>query len=494
MKRLSRSTLATLPRSIATPGFDSKQHRPGIVHLGIGAFHRAHQAVYTDDVLNSKGGNWRITGVSLRRRTAARQLNPQDGLYALAVKSLAGTRYRVIGSVTGVLYAPQKPSRAIAQMASPSIHVVTLTVTEKGYCVDPVTGRLNTSDPAIAAELAKPGEPQSMPGFLTAALDKRRRSRTPPFTVVSCDNLRGNGNLLKQATVQYAALRDEALATWIDRHVRFPSTMIDRIVPATSNEDRSQAAFDLGVDDQGLVVAEPFSQWVIEDRFTGPRPAWELAGAQLVSDVRPFELIKLRMLNGAHSTIAYLGCLAGHEFVHQALQDSNLKRLIDYLLKTEIAPTLKPPESLDLDDYRSQLINRFSNPMLRHRTSQIAMDGSQKLPPRLLGTIRDRLACNAPIRGLCLSIAAWVRYIFGRDENGRTINVEDPMSKRLEYVAADLPHRPSEALARILGIDEIFGDDLASHPIFFNGVLEALNNLQQQGASKTIARFSAGLD
>ena len=379
-------------------------------------------------------------------------------------------------------------------MASPSIHVVTLTVTEKGYCVDPATRQLNTRDPAIAADLMNPREPHSMPGFLTAALDKRRRCGTPPFTVVSCDNLQGNGSLLKKVAIQHAALRDEALAAWIDRHVCFPSTMIDRIVPATRNEDRSQASFNLGVDDQGLVVAEPFSQWVIEDRFSGPRPAWESAGAQLVPDARPFELIKLRMLNGAHSTIAYLGCLAGHEYVHQAMHDSHLKRLINHLLKTEIAPTLRPPENFDLDDYRRQLINRLSNPMLRHRTSQIAMDGSQKLPPRLLGTIRDRLACNASIGGLCLAVAAWVRYIYGRDEQGMKTNVHDPMARRFEDLSAGLPHRPREALKRILRIDEIFGDDLANHPGFFTGVLDALTHLLEHGASKTIARFSTALD
>lgn len=494
MKRLSLRTLATLPRAVATPGFDTTRRQPGIIHLGVGAFHRAHQAVYTDDILSNNGGNWRITGVSLRQRTAARQLNPQDGLYTLAVKSSAGTDYRVIGSITGVIYAPHEHLRTIAEMASPSVHVVTLTVTEKGYCHDPATGRLNTADPAITADISGPDEPQSMLGFLTAALDRRRRSGIPPFTVLSCDNLRSNGSLLKSLAVEHAALRDGELAEWIDQHVLFPSTMIDRIVPATSNEDRSRAALELGVDDHGLVVAEPFSQWVIEDRFSGPRPAWEYEGVQLVSDVRPFELAKLRMLNGAHSTIAYMGCLAGYEFVHEAMRDAHLRRLIDYLLKKEIAPTLRPPWNLNVDKYRTQLLARFSNPALKHRTRQIAMDGSQKLPPRLLGTVRDRLARNAPIRGLCLSVAAWVRYINARDEDGLPTHVEDPMADRLAILAADLSSCPGEALKRILGVAEIFGDDLASHPAFFSGVLRAVTSLLEHGARKTIARFSAALD
>ncbi len=488
MKRLTRQTLAGLPGDVARPAYDPAAHGAGIVHLGLGAFHRAHQAVYTDDVLAADGGNWRIVGVSLRGRAVADQLNPQDGLYAVNVKSANASDYRVIGAVDRVLYAPGDPGRVVRELVRPGVRIVTLTVTEKGYCHDPASGRLNKAHPAIRADAANPGAPQSAIGFLHAAIHARRESGIPPFTVVCCDNLPNNGPMLRRLVVEHAAQRDDGLAAWIDANVAFPATMIDRIVPATTAGDRDDAAAALRLADEGLVVTEPFTQWVIEDRFSAERPRWELAGAQLVGDVEPFELAKLRLLNGSHSTIAYLGYLAGYDFVHQAVADDDLRGLVRHMMRDEIAPTLTAPEALDLADYRARLLQRFENPALKHRTHQIAMDGSQKLPQRLLGTVRDRLRAGAPIDALALALAAWIRYVHGTDERGAGIVVEDPLAERLAALTADLPSTPEPALRRVLEVSEVFGEDLPAQPAFVDALSSALEELLAHGAAKAVGR------
>ncbi len=488
VKRLSRSTLSGVASGVVTPDYQPHRHSPGIVHLGLGAFHRAHQAVYTDSAIGDSGGNWRIIGVSLCRRTVSCQLNPQDGLYSVAVTSPAGWAYRIVGSISGVLFAPDSPAQVVSLMSSPSIHVVTVTVTEKGYCLDAVAKPSSAAETANVAGETDPDKPWSALGFLVAVMEARRRTGTPPFTVVSCDNLLHNGRLLKSLVVEQAGLRNPQLAAWIDRNAAFPATMVDRIVPATSESDLARAAATLGVADHGHVVTESFSQWVVEDCFSGPRPAWERVGVQLVSDLEPFELVKLRMLNAAHSTIAYLGCLRGFEFVHEAMRDTAMRRLIEYLLQHEIIPTLTPPKGIDLTTYRVELINRLSNPALKHRTDQIAMDGSKKLPQRLLGTIRDRLAVNAPIEGLSLSVSGWIRYVYGRNEQGVTMCVQDPMAEHLGALTAGLFDEPENALRRVLAVTEIFGDDLPRNPEFIDALRGALLDFQKFGVKKTVGQ------
>ncbi len=491
MRRLSLRHVDGLPVAVRRPGFDPRQASVGIVHLGIGAFHRAHQAVYTDDTLALHGGDWRISGVSLRSDAVARQLNPQDGLYALQVRGETAAETRVIGAVADVLVAPSDPSAVVARMSEPSTKLVSLTVTEKGYCHDPATGRLNEAHPDVRADLDKPQTPVSALGYLVTAIERRRQRNVPPFTVLCCDNLPHNGSLLRSLVIEHAALRDDALSGWIAGNVAFPATMVDRIVPATTDADREAVAEALGVSDEGLVVTEPFTQWVIEDNFGGPRPRWEDAGAELVADVAPYELAKLRLLNGSHSSIAYLGYLAGHEYVHQAVADPALWRFIAYLMIREISPTLTAPAGFDLAAYQRDLLARFANPALNHRTWQIAMDGSQKLPQRLLGTVRERLAAGQGIDGICLAVAAWMRYVCGIDEQGAPVEVSDPLRDRFADLARNRMNDPRALVHAFLTVTEVFDADLPANPRFVDGVTAAMDRLLNVGAQETVGRFAA---
>ena len=327
--RLSLAALGGLPAEVRRPAYAPGDVGCGVVHLGIGAFHRAHQAVYLDDLIAAGAGNWRIIGVSLRSADVRDQLAPQDNLFTLVEREGVDERLRIIGSVASVLVAPENPAAVIAAIAAPDTHIISLTVTEKGYCHDPASGTLLTGHPDIVHDLAHPQTPRSAIGYLAAGLDQRRSNNGGPVTIVSCDNLPHNGAVLKAVLSEFARLRDPALAQWIDANVRFPATMVDRIVPATTPADRERLQSRLGVEDRAMVKAEPFTQWVIEDDFAGPRPPFEQAGAQMVADVRPFELAKLRMLNGAHSTIAYMGLAAGYVTVDQAIADPAIAAVID---------------------------------------------------------------------------------------------------------------------------------------------------------------------
>jgi fructuronate reductase len=485
-KRLSLSTLASLPPDIPRPAYDIGQARIGIVHLGIGAFHRAHQAVYLDDRLAAGEREWAICGASLRSPDTAEALEPQDGLYALAIRSGEGERLRVIGAVRRLLVAPRDPQALIAAMADRAVRIVSLTVTEKGYCHDPATGALREDHPDIFADLVSPQAPRSAPGFLVEALRRRREAGVKPFTVLCCDNLPANGRTVAGVVRRLGELRDPTLGGWIAGEVAFPSTMVDRIVPATTDEDRAAVSARLGVEDAWPVMAEPFTQWVIEDRFSNRRPRLEEAGAEMVADVAPYELMKLRLLNGSHSTLAYLGYLAGYETVSDTVGNPAFARLIRRLMDEEVTPTLTVPPGADLSRYKASLLARFANPALKHRTWQIAMDGSQKLPQRLLGTIRDRLREGAPIERLALGVAAWMRYVLGVDEAGKPIDVRDPLSARL-LATAQAAGPDAERLApALLAIRAIFGEDLPRDPRFAAPVTQALRRLFAHGAKRAV--------
>jgi fructuronate reductase len=453
------------------------------VHLGVGAFHRAHIAAYVDSILKIDP-SWGIIGASLRRPGTRAALAPQDFLYTLVERSSSGTATRVIGSLLDVLDATAQRPALIAAMTDPRIRIVSLTVTEKGYCHDPATGMLDPQHPDIVHDLMTPEGPVSAPGLIVLALALRRAAGYAPFTVLSCDNLPANGETTARVVVDFAALRDPALADYIAREVAFPSTMVDRIVPATTDADCDFVVQTMGVRDAWPVVTEPFTQWVIEDRFPAGRPPLEAAGAQLVADVRPFELMKLRMLNGSHSTIAYLGYLGGYAFVNEAIGDSAIRSLIHGLMTDEVMETLAS-NACDLAGYRDALLERFGNPALRHRTWQIAMDGSQKLPQRLLGTIRDRLARNRPVMRLALGVAAWMRYVTGVDEQGREIDVRDPMAARLRTISESAGASAMKLVDGLLGVTEIFGNDLPRSEAFRTQLAAHLNSLFQNGALKT---------
>jgi fructuronate reductase len=474
--------------AVSTPDYDLAAIKAGIVHLGIGAFHRAHMAAYVDSLLKDNPG-WAIIGASLRRPDTRDALAPQDFLYTLAIRDASGTSARIIGSVRDVIDANSRRAELIETMAHPSIRIVSLTVTEKGYCYAPATGELDEANPDIVHDLAHPQRPVSAPGIIAAALRLRHERGLIPFTVMSCDNLPSNGRTAGRIVRRFATLLGDAKFAEYVNSVSFPSTMIDRIVPATTDADRKIVNEIIGLEDAWPIMTEPFTQWVIEDRFPAGRPPFEAAGAQLVEDVEPFELMKLRMLNGSHSTMAYLGYLAGHQYVSEAIADPGIHHLIHGLMTDEVIPTLPMPRP-DLEAYRDQLLARFANPALQHRTWQIAMDGTQKLPQRLLGTIRDRLAAGQPFGRLALGVAAWMRYVTGLDEQGRPIDVKDPLSARLRQLADAANGNPQQLAANLLTVTEVFGEDLPASESFRETVTTHLESLFEHGAAVTISRVA----
>jgi len=486
--RLSTATLSRLPKSVRLPAYDRDNAAIGIVHLGVGAFHRAHQAAIIEECLGRGEKGWTIAGASLRSAETRDALAPQDNLYTMSVRSAAGEALSVIGALRESLVAPENPAALLARMAAPETRIVSLTVTEKGYCHDPATGQLNEAHPDILHDLKNPDRPRSAIGYLAAALKTRRAAGLRPFTVLCCDNLPANGRTVKRVIDRFAALLDADFGQWVAGEVTCPASMVDRIVPATTDEDRARISALLGVEDRWPVVTEPFLQWVVEDQFPLGRPDLAASGVEMVADVTPFEHMKLRLLNGSHSTIAYLGYLAGYETVSDTMADPAYARLIRAMMDDEISPTLSMPAGTGLDGYKGALIERFRNPALKHRTWQIAMDGSQKLPQRLLGTIRDRLAKGAPIDRLALGIAGWMRYVSGTDEKGLAIDIRDPLAARLAGVAGEAGPVAARLAPALMGIPEIFGTDLPADSRFTAPVTTALASLFCEGAARTVAK------
>lgn len=486
-KRLSNALLAGYAGAARLPAYDRSRVTPGIVHLGIGAFHRAHQAVYIDDCLESDP-SWGIVGASLRRPDTRDALMPQDGLYTLAVRDSDETRCRIVGSISDIVCDPEN-RQTIAAIAAETTRIVTLTVTEKAYCRDPATGDLDLDHPDIRADLSADAGARSAPGVLVAALADRRIRGLPPITVVSCDNLPANGKTLARIVQQFSAEKDPGLATWIDDNIAFPSTMVDRIVPATTDEDRAEIAGLTGYEDAWPVMTEPFTQWVIEDRFVAGRPPLEKVGAVMTQDVMPFEEMKLRLLNGSHSTLAYLGLQSGHETVSDAMADPVLRSFVETMMRTEILPTLDVP-GVDLEAYIASLLRRFDNTALRHRTMQIAMDGSQKIPQRLLGTIRDRKAAGQPYERLTLAVAAWIRHLAGEGPDGVRYDVDDPMAGLFARIARETLPDAAAFGSAVLDQEGVFGGDLSVDGSFRDAVLAQLHVLFNSGARKAMSSIA----
>lgn len=469
-----------------------REPRIGIVHLGIGNFHRAHQALYTEEAMLAAGGDWGICGVTLQGDVGKRDaLMEQQGLYSVVERGPDGAKVTVVRALREVLAMPHDHAALFARLADPLVRIVSLTVTEKGYCRDPKTGEVALDDAAVARDLAHPLSPRTVPGILVAALRERRGNADiadgKPFTVLSCDNLAHNGAALRQVVCSFARQLDPSLADWIAAEVAFPSTMVDRIVPATTDDERASAATALGYRDAAPVPCEPFRQWVIEDRFPGGRHAWDAVGAQLVDDVTPFELAKLRMLNGTHSTLAYLSMLGGFDTIDAAIADPAMRNLIHAMMTHEIAPTLSVPASFDLLAYRDALLARYANPALKHRCAQIAMDGSQKIPPRLLGTIAARIEAGQPFTRLALAIAAWMMFLRGHADDGTRYEISDPLGDRLKALAASARGEPQALLAALLSVREVFPEKLAALPLFTKTLHEALQLLHENGARGAIS-------
>ncbi len=413
--RLSTASIDALSASVVRPGYDREMRGIGIVHFGMGAFHRAHMAAYTDDAMAAGAGDWRILGVSLRSASVQSQMRPQDGLYTLVERSAAGSTARLMGAVADVLVAMPESEALVDALAAPTTHIVSFTITEKGYCRAPNGSLdLNVNDEV------------SVYTFLTAAFRRRKDAGLPGLTLLSCDNLAGNGAQLERLMLAYLDHNAPDLADWFSANCTCPSTMVDRIVPATTDADRAEIEALTGLRDDAAVVTEPFSQWVIEDRFAGPRPPWEAHGAQVTSDVHAYENAKLRMLNGAHSALAYLGLRRGHDYVHQAIADPQLAALINQLMRNEAATSLTPAPGQDLAAYADALIERFKNPALNHRLAQIAMDGSQKIPQRWLETLAFHQQRRQQCPAILTALGGWLLHI--RGDNGV---VDDPMAAQL---------------------------------------------------------------
>jgi len=458
---MSRDRLTATTLNSATcerPRYDPAQITTGIVHLGVGAFHRAHQTVYIDDCLAAGEMDWGIVGASLRSPDTRDALAPQDGLYTLAVQDASGERLRVIGSLRQLLVAPENPAALVARMADPSTRIITLTVTEKAYLRN-AAGDLDLSNPDVASDIVDLSNPRTVHGFIVSALAERRRSGTPSFTVLCCDNLPANGETVRRLVLQFAEAVDPGLARFIEQEVAFPSTMVDRIVPATTEEDRVRISAAIGLDDAWPVKTEPFMQWVVEDRFTIGRPAWEQAGVTMVKDVRPFEDMKLRLLNGAHSGLSYLGLLCGRESVSAAFTDPAIRGFVDRLW-AEAIPTLPEGAGLDPQTYTAALSDRFSNPALVHRTAQIANDGSQKLPQRILATASARLDEGGSVSHLMLAAAAWIACCEARGNSLPAGHFTDPLDSDLDAIFAGGPSA-AETVRRVFasaGFDAVMGE------------------------------------
>ncbi len=459
----------------------------GIVHLGLGAFFRAFGAIYIAEAMTKSGGDWGITGVSLQSPGTRDGLRPQGWAYTALELAPDGGKPQVVTVLRDVLVAPEDPQAVLDAMAAPDVKIVSLTVTEKGYCHEPVTGRLNRDHPDIAHDLANP-LPKSAPGFLVRALAARRAAGLAPFTVLCCDNLPENGRVVRGVVLELAGLIDPALAEWIAAEGAFPATMVDRIVPATTAADLDRLEAMTGWRDEAPVMHEPFRQWVIEDDFVGGiRPDLGAVGAQMVADVTPFEHMKLRMLNGTHSSLAYLGYLAGYETIADTVADPGFSAYARGLWRDEIIPALTPPPGIDLADYANALLARYSNSAIRHRTWQIAMDGSQKLPQRILGTIAEARASGRPVPGLTLAVAAWMRYASGRDEKGDAIEVRDPLASRLQALWYD---DPATTVGGFLALAEVFPPALRGDPGFADDLTAALSRLIRDGAKTSINELS----
>lgn len=475
-----------------TPPYQRNHLKTKIVHLGFGAFYRAHQGVYTDILAHDYQSDWGCCVVSLNSgvKTIA-DLNHQNRLYTVAEMSATGWAIRTVGIVTQALQVHTDGLESILTViSSPNVAIISLTITEKGYYYLPATGELMFEDPIIAADLLHPEHPVSAIGVIVAGLTRRKALGLPGVSVMSCDNIPSNGNITRNVVLAYARSVDITLAKWIENNVSFPSTMVDRIVPAMNQSTRDSVANLTGYYDPVAVVCEPFRQWVIEDNFVSGRPAWEKAGAELVEDVIPFEKMKLRMLNGSHSFLAYLGYLAGYSQINLCMDDVGFRQAAREFMLTEQAVTLKVT-GVDFNLYAESLLSRYENSALAHQTQQIAMDGSQKLPQRMLDSIRWHLQRGSPWPLLALGVAGWMFYVGGVDECGNLIEVSDPLHNEIAK-KVECSEQGYSRVQALLELTAIFGNDLPKNKEFIFKINEAYRKLLATGAKSTVLSYVTG--
>jgi mannitol 2-dehydrogenase len=476
--------------TVPGPSYDRSRVATGVVHFGVGGFHRAHQAMYHDRLMNEgKALEWGICGVGVMPgdRAMKEALDAQDGLYTLVVKHADGTyEPRVIGAITEYLFAPDDPEAVIEKLAGSATRIVSLTVTEGGYSIDQITGDfVPTGD--VERDLEPGAVPRSAFGLIIEALRRRRSRGIEPFTVMSCDNLQGNGHLSRRAFTAFASLRDPELGTWVAHEVRFPNSMVDRITPVTTDEDRAEVRERFGIEDRWPVVCEPFTQWVLEDSFSLGRPPYEDAGVQVVEDVEPYELMKLRLLNASHQALCYFAYLDGYRLVHEAAQDPLFRAFLRGYMDREGTPTLAPVPGVDVEEYKATLIDRFSNPEVRDTIARLCAESSDRIPKWLLPVVRAQLASGGPISHSAAVVASWARYAEGVDEQGEPIEVVDRLADSLTAIARRRREDPDAFISN----RELFGD-LADEPRFAEAYRWALSSLHERGARATLESIVKG--
>jgi mannitol 2-dehydrogenase len=457
----------------------------------VGGFHRAHQAVYLDDLLALGGSReWGLCGLGLLPHDVRMRdvMRAQDCLYTVVERGAGGDKARVVGSIGAYLFAPDDREAAIEKMASPECRIVSLTITEGGYYVNKGTGQFDEAHPDIRHDLEHPREPAGVFGYLAEALDRRRQRGLAPFTVMSCDNLQGNGDVARRTFLAFAERRDAGLASWIARNGAFPNAMVDRITPATTDAHRALVREAFGIEDGWPVVTEPFKQWVIEDRFPLGRPAWERVGAQMVSDVHPYEMMKIRLLNASHQALCYIGMLLGYRYADETMADADIRLLVERMMDAEVTPLLPPVPGIDLAQYKRTLLERFANPVLRDQLARIGTEGSARIPGFVLPSILDRLERGGPMRALTFTVAAWFRYLAGTDERGEALPINDPIAEELTRRARAGGEDPRP----LLGLRELFGDVLPASRAFVDQLEQDLRALYRQGARSALASRLAG--
>ena len=489
--KLNKQNLNRLAAEVQLPAYSLSDTRQGIAHIGVGGFHRAHQAYYTDALMNTgEALDWAICGVGLRAedRRARDDLKEQDYLFTLfELGDSDDTEVRVIGAIRDMLLAEDGAQALIDKLADPQIRIVSLTITEGGYCIDDSNGEFMAHLPQIQHDLAHPGAPTTVFGFLCAALEKRRGAGTPAFTIMSCDNLPHNGAVTRKALLAFATLRNTGLRDWIEQNVSFPNAMVDRITPMTSTAHRLQLADKHAVDDAWPVVCEPFVQWVLEDKFVNGRPAWEKVGVQFTDDVSPYEEMKIKLLNGSHLALTYLGFLKGYRFVHETMNDPLFVRYMRAYMDLDVTPQLAPVPSINLDDYKDTLVARFSNQAIADQLERVCSDGSSKFPKFTVPTINRLIADGRETRRAALVVAAWALYLKGVDENGDTYSIPDPRAAFCQALVAE------DALmtARLLAVEEIFGTAIPRSAEFVAAFEWCCNSLREVGVTRTLERVLA---
>lgn len=477
--KLNADALSRLENRARVPAYDRAKYKSGIVHMSVGGFHRSHQALYVEELMNEAPGDWLITGVGLLESDKAplEALAAQDHYYTVVERTADEDTIKICGAIHETLHAPSNPQAVLKRLQDPAIKILSLTITEKGYCYDS-KGDLDPSNPGIQHDLKNLDAPKTGIGYVVAALRDRKNMNMAPFTVMSCDNLPGNGHRTHHIVMQFAKLVDLALAAWIDANVKFPNAMVDRITPATTDKTVSFVREKCGIDDAWPVVCEDFRQWVLEDNFGAGRPAFEKVGVQMVADVEPYELMKVRLLNGSHSALAYLSYLMGYREVDVAMADPLVSKFVRAYMDNDVTPSVPSVPGIDLNAYKDTLIRRFSNPAISDKVQRLAEDGSQKIPNAILPCIRHALKNNGSIAYACLALAGWFRYMSGVDEQLQAIEIKDPRKDQMQSRIKASPENP----VGVLGLDEIFGGDLIANQRFVTELTAAMKALHEQGA------------